>query len=275
MISFARLIAALALTCGAASAGVAAQPKALQPTEKWVVNFGESQCLASRNYGPPGKPLYLVLKPSPIGHVMQLSVVRKANWGGGDAAQLPATVRFDEAEPIKSSMLGYTFSKDDVRISLVNLPSDKFAVARQAKAVSIQSHGELNETFVLAQMGSLMTAIDRCVTELQQDWNIGEANGRQLKERARPKANLASYVSDDDYPAVALENNQAGEVGIALLIDETGKLADCMVIETSGVASLDAQSCATFMERAKFISAVGADGKPAKDGLISRIRWVN
>jgi hypothetical protein len=260
---------ALALVAGSPSQ---AAPAPHAPTGKWVVDFAESQCLASRNYGPPGQPLYLVLKPSPMGQVMQISIVRKAK--GGDAIQVPATLRFDEQEPIKSSMLAFTSSKDGVRINLVNLPIEAFAPARQAKGVSVRSAGELNESFALAQMAPLMAAIDRCVVSLQQHWNIGEANGAKLKERASSKANLATYVRNEDYPAVALQNREMGEVGFALLIDATGKIADCMVIATSGVASLDAQSCATMTSRAKFNPAIGTDGKPAKDALTARIRWV-
>ena len=58
-----------------------------------------------------------------------------------------------------------------------------------------------------------------------------------------------------------------------LLIDEAGKLANCMVVGTSGYASLDAQSCAVLKERAKFVPALGIDGKPTKSGILQRIRW--
>jgi hypothetical protein len=45
------------------------------------------------------------------------------------------------------------------------------------------------------------------------------------------------------------------------------------VTQTSGVAALDGQSCAKFSERARFEPAIGVDGKPAKDGHRTRIRW--
>jgi len=258
---------ALALV-GGSSSQAAAPP--LAPTGKWVVDFADHQCLASRNYGPPGKPLYLVLKPSPMGQVIQLSIVRKAKWG--EAIQAPVTLRIDERESIRSSMLAFTSLKDGVRINLVNMPLEEFAPMRQAKVVSIHSAGELNESFALAQMAPLMTAIDSCVTGLQKFWNVGEANAAKLKERA--SANVAELFSDDDYPSVAIQNDQSGIVGYALLIDEIGKVADCMLVEISGAAMLDAQTCAVLMSRAKFKPAVGTDGKPAKDSVVGRVRWL-
>jgi protein TonB len=58
------------------------------------------------------------------------------------------------------------------------------------------------------------------------------------------------------------------------LIDTDGKVASCMVIGSSGVASLDAQSCAIVTSRARFRPALGLDGKPARSGKIQRIRWL-
>ncbi len=118
-----------------------------------------------------------------------------------------------------------------------------------------------------------MKAMDTCLADLQQVWNVdGEAQAR-LKQGPRSTKPLTSYFSSNDYPRVALRSDQWGLVAFALLIDEAGKIADCTVIETSGVGTLDAQSCAIIKERAAFHPAVGADGKPAKAAVIQRIRW--
>ncbi len=119
-----------------------------------------------------------------------------------------------------------------------------------------------------------MIQIDRCLADLQQHWNINEDAKAKLRSRARSVKSLAAYFSDDDYPAMAVRKEETGTVEIALLIDETGKVADCTVTATSNVAALDAQSCALLTARAKFVPAVGADGKPAKDAFLNRIRWV-
>jgi protein TonB len=79
--------------------------------------------------------------------------------------------------------------------------------------------------------------------------------------------------SDDDYPWAAMKKNQSGAITVAVLVDEKGKVSDCTVIETSGVASLDAQSCAIITSRARLRPAVGLDGKPAKGAFVQKIRW--
>ena len=72
---------------------------------------------------------------------------------------------------------------------------------------------------------------------------------------------------------MAVDRAQGGIVEFALLVNEAGRIADCTVIASSNAPSLDAQSCAILVERARFQPAVGVDGKPVKDAVTSRITW--
>jgi hypothetical protein len=69
---FGRFLAFLA----AVSAGAAASAEPRQPTGKWVVNFADAQCIATRNYGSEKDPLVLVLKAPAIGGLLQIGIVR-------------------------------------------------------------------------------------------------------------------------------------------------------------------------------------------------------
>jgi protein TonB len=57
-----------------------------------------------------------------------------------------------------------------------------------------------------------------------------------------------------------------------VLVDEAGKVADCTLLETSGVAALDAQTCAIIQRRARYKPAIGLDGKAARAVDTARIR---
>ena len=139
--------------------------------------------------------------------------------------------------------------------------------------INLGSEG-LDERFALTQMGSLLRTLDSCVADLRKVWNVSESksdsssNSRSANSRA-----LAGVFTSEDYPAVAMRNDQSGLVAFALLIDEQGRVADCTVIETSGAASLDAQSCGIIRNRAKFSPARGTDEKPIKSAYLGRIRW--
>jgi TonB family protein len=158
------------------------------------------------------------------------------------------------------------------RIYLLNMPSADFASVRQAKSLSVRSEG-LNETFALSEMEPLLKVVDECVADLRRVFNVGATAPDFSRFKSRARANLLSLFSPDDYPAVAIIEGQSGRVGFALLIGEDGRVADCTVVATSGVPSLDTQVCALLKRRAKFEPARGVDGKPMKDSAVGGITW--
>ena len=61
---------------------------------------------------------------------------------------------------------------------------------------------------------------------------------------------------------------------MVILIDEFGKVADCTVTQTSGAASIDAQSCAVIRERGKFRPAIKLGDWEAGQKRLSKIDYV-
>ncbi|HEX8240542.1 MAG TPA: TonB family protein [Allosphingosinicella sp.] len=91
---------------------------------------------------------------------------------------------------------------------------------------------------------------------------------------ARARANLASYVSDADYPTTAVRNEEQGTTRFKLAVGPDGKVRECTVTSSSGSPALDATTCKLMRQRAKFTPATGTDGKPTGDTVASAIRWV-
>lgn len=79
--------------------------------------------------------------------------------------------------------------------------------------------------------------------------------------------------NSDDYPEDAMNANQGGATKYLLMIDENGGLLDCVIEETSGVASIDAMGCQVMKERAKGKPARDAAGKPIKSILRQQVHW--
>ena len=128
-----RLASVVALIALGASP-VAAAP--LQPTSKWTVNFADAQCIAMRNYGTDAAPVMLVFKPSPIGEVMQVSVMQTGS--DKDIGQYDGTMAIDGARATKISVLGYAASPKTSkrRMQSINLTMAEFAPLRTAKRPS-------------------------------------------------------------------------------------------------------------------------------------------
>jgi protein TonB len=100
-----------------------------------------------------------------------------------------------------------------------------------------------------------------------------EPEARKI-EPARARANLASYVSDSDYPASAIRAEQQGTTRFRLSVAPNGKVADCIVTSSSGSPTLDAATCRLMKSRARFTPAKDSDGRPVSDTAASAIRWV-
>ena len=251
-----------------AAAGAASEPRL--PTAKWNVNFGDAQCIAHRDYGTPAKPLRLVLKAPAVGDVMQVAVMQEAVSSA--PRQMSSFVTIDGGRPIKTNLLTYTPTGSRERIYLLNMPSADFASVRRAKTLSLRS-GSLNEGFALSGMEPLLKVVDECVADLRRVFNIGAGGNGASRLTSRARTNIAKLFSDADYPEVAVMKGQSGRVEFALLIGEDGRVADCTIVSTSGVPSLDSQACALLKKRARFEPALGMDGKPAKDSVVGGIVW--
>jgi protein TonB len=93
-------------------------------------------------------------------------------------------------------------------------------------------------------------------------------------EPARARANLASYVSDEDYPSTAARNEEEGTTRFRLGVGPDGRVTECTVTASSGSAALDSATCRLMKSRARFTPARDSDGRQTSDSVSSAIRWV-
>ena len=92
-------------------------------------------------------------------------------------------------------------------------------------------------------------------------------------EPARARANLASYISNDDYPASALQAREQGQVEFTLDVGPDGRVTQCAVAQSSGSAALDSTTCRIMRSRARFTPARDLAGNPVPDRMRGRIGW--
>lgn len=100
----------------------------------------------------------------------------------------------------------------------------------------------------------------------------GGAPGDPLS--ARPRANLASYLSSDDYPAAAIRNEEQGRVAFMLSVDASGRVTACAITSSSGSAALDAATCRIMRSRARYTPARDANGKAIASQDRAAVSWV-
>lgn len=265
------LLLFVAATVPIPQAGAAAAPSPppfRAPTEKWVIDYAEHQCTANRAFGSAEKPLYLILKPSPGATVMQIALVEKGQNSKG--IQDRATLTMSDGRQIEVTQLVYGVSNK--RYRTINL--DTAQTATLAASTTLRWTGNGDEALTLGSMAKVMQTLEDCRRDLRKYWSIGDenANGRRSGPKIMPA--LTSMFSGDDYPTQASSRDQQGTAGIIMLIDEKGSLRDCMVEQTSGVASLDITACLVIRRNGKFSPALDSDGKPVKGAYTQRIKWL-
>jgi TonB family protein len=259
---------AILLVAVAIGAMGAAEPR--RPTGRWVVDYDDAQCVASRNYGTDDKPLFLALKPSPTGSVMRVMLIRSG--ASSDAEQRPASIRFDDKAPISVNALSYGDAKAKRLAASINLPMETFAANRRASTIEIKG-SRFNERLAVGGLSGVVAAFEDCLANLRRVWNVGAASSGRITRPAQSTRPLRDLFRSSTYPQQAMMERNTGRVGLALLIDEAGKVRNCMIEETSGYATLDTMSCYTITTHARFEPAIGADGKPVKSASFHRINW--
>jgi TonB family protein len=69
---------------------------------------------------------------------------------------------------------------------------------------------------------------------------------------------LTMYFSQDDYPAAAIRAGEEGTVGFLLRVSPEGRVSDCVIVVSSGSATLDQATCRILRARARYSPAAGA-----------------
>jgi len=88
---------------------------------------------------------------------------------------------------------------------------------------------------------------------------------------ARPVRPLASYFTDNDYPAT--EHEQSGTSSFRLTVAANGRVSNCLITASSGSSALDAATCRLLTSRARFEPARDRKGRPTVGSISSRVQW--
>lgn len=110
------------------------------------------------------------------------------------------------------------------------------------------------------------------VTTVQQAMDV-------LARKATPRAafplgNPGGWIRPSDYPSTAKMDQAEGAVSFSLKIDPQGRVSECTVTISSGVAVLDDTACNLITQRAVFDPARDKKGKAIWGSYSSRVVWM-
>lgn len=88
-----------------------------------------------------------------------------------------------------------------------------------------------------------------------------------------PRGNPGAWITSNDYPSRALREERSGTASFRVAVDQSGKVSDCQIVDSSGSADLDEATCTNIRRRARFIPATSSDGQPTVGSYSNSIRW--
>lgn len=263
------LVAILALLTSAAD-GLSV----LQPTAKWRVDFAEQRCVAVHSYlGVGGAAVTLALKPSVTGATLQVTLAEAGGPIG--AEQNDIAVRMDGAAGetvVRTTLLRYADKQKRLRYASFSLPSDRFAALGAASTMSLNGIGYRN-AIALPQIGNVLALLEGCTEDLRRLWHIDKSGADDIAQEARSIESMNNVFRDDDYPEIAIAKLQVGRLEMLVLIDEKGRVQDCNVEKSSGVAVLDATGCTSMELRARYAPALDRNGNPVKSSAAVNLEF--
>ena len=89
-----------------------------------------------------------------------------------------------------------------------------------------------------------------------------------------PTGNPGNWITESDYPAVALRQKLQGVTTFRLTVGTNGRVAACSILQTSGTNLLDEATCRAVSQRAMFKPALDLNGNAVDGTYTNRIRWI-
>jgi TonB family protein len=265
-IAFAVASAALAIQ----SAAIPPVPAPLKPSSPWNVEYADNMCLLQRYFGGKEQPVTLGFKPGLFSEHMRVVLVRHASETR--IVRGEAQISFDGSPPIKAPFAEGFIKDKGVRAMAIDFKEPDLAPLNNAKQIRIQA-GKLDIALAPNAVSAAMKALEACEKDLLVTWGMDPAAVASIASFPKVRGGIVGVFSYNDYPMAAIRNEEQGTAGVRFWVGKDGKARDCEVVESSGSALLDDQTCSIIVQRGRFEPARTSSGEPVVSIGFQRIRW--
>lgn len=261
-----KILAAVIVIALAALAGPV--PTAV-PTGKWVVDFDDNYCLASRSFTADGQEVAFGLQPWPTdeGARAFIQTPRQLTSWDWEKAEI-----YIGSERLKvSPLLAEPVVKPGHVRYILSLDKDQLLKLEEAERFTVDGE-HVRVQFPVTELPRVRKVLDDCVVGLLQAWGLSRETQASLA--TFPKADLTSAFRSRDYPVEAIQRGAIGYVDVVLSVGADGKVKDCRFARASGHKELDETTCLKLRKRSKFEPARDRNGRPVASPYFTSIRWI-
>jgi len=229
-------------------------------------------CVLQRQFGGGDGAVYLGFRPGFFSEHMRIVLVRNSSDRGSSWGTAKLSFE-DGAAPIKAPYSEGWVEKQHVRATLIDLKVSDLVPLNQAGLFRIRV-GKSDFLFAPERVEAALKALEPCQKDLLVSWGMDKATIDSIATFAEPKGGIVSIFSSNDYPIAAIRKNEQGTAGVRYWVKKDGKVGDCKVVEPSGSATLDSQTCAIIAKRGTFQPAITKAGEAVDSIGFSRVHWL-
>lgn len=242
----------------------------LQPTAAWNLEYHPQMCLLSRPYGANDAAVTLAFRPVALGDSVDVVLI----GGKKGVAAGPATIRGDKSATVTSgSFKSFAAGQSKQWATTITIERSALEALGTSGIITVRLGAAPAVQFPITGLSRALTAVAKCEMDLAGTWGMKNAVLSAGATRAEAIGNKSDWISYNDYPPDAIRAEQQGTVLIAWTINDSGRVADCKVLASSGSPLLDAAACSAITKRARYKPARDADGKLIASVQSRRVMW--
>jgi TonB family protein len=187
-------------------------------------------------------------------------------------AQGMAKISFDGGSVVEVGFWSIPLQSKEMHVTIIDLKRADLNPLKTAKQLRIRAR-KVDVSFVSSMFGPALKALSDCEKDLLARWGMDLAIINSIQAYPEARGGVHSFFRTDDYPSAAIRNEEQGTAGVRFWVSEEGRVRDCKVVESSGSAALDAQTCAMISKRGRYEPARTKTGDVVESISYARIRW--
>lgn len=241
----------------------------LPPNGKWIVEEKLDRCEASRTFGPEEFSFKITSRPnSPYILEFQFKQPVDVRYGEKIGVKLG-----DNAQEVHLPSMIFSQSGRGMP-SVVTVKIDNELVERNdITTIKISSEREVISYLSLPNISTLISVLKTCSTGLLSKFGIDPATQAEIAVSPKAHTEFRPGVSNI-YPRDAFIAGAQGTAYGRIHITADGAVSDCVIVISSGSASLDKASCEQATKATRFRPALDKNGQLVASDQIFSQRWV-
>jgi TonB family protein len=237
----------------------------------WRVDWSESRCMVIREGGDSTPSI--AIRYVPADRRAEVWVV-DPRWNAHSMPD-PGAVRLvlqpASGEPLKGFRFVPVGKSGRYALASTDAPSEFIDAFAKSSAVTIQRGGKPLLTIETPTADKAVAATHECEDDLLRRWGVDPVIFRHLKREPKP-TDPVNWISEEDYPAKALQEAKAGTTIVRVNVTAQGRVEACNIVFSSGSKDLDSAACKASLRR-RYTPALGPDGQPVAALTIFFVTW--